>query len=71
MLRKDVVAAVRAGTFYVYAVDTIDERLRSSPVKPAGLEIHGAYGEARSTPAWKRDSGHLRQLEAVRHNRRA
>jgi predicted ATP-dependent protease len=45
MLRKDVVAAVGAGHFHIYAVSTIDEGIEILTGVSAGERIDGRYGE--------------------------
>jgi predicted ATP-dependent protease len=46
MLRKDVVASVRAGEFHIYAVSTIDEGLELLTGKAAGTrQPDGRYPE--------------------------
>jgi len=46
MLRKDVVAAVQAGRFTIYAVSNIDEGIAILSGRPAGeLQADGGYPE--------------------------
>jgi len=43
MLRPDVVEAVRAGTFHIYAVQSIEEGIEILTGMPAGVKDNGAY----------------------------
>ena len=45
MLRSDVVDAVTAGRFHVYAVETIDQGIEILTGRPAGERINGSYPE--------------------------
>ncbi len=43
MLRKDVVEAVRGGSFHIYAVSTVDEGIELLTGVPAGKRVDGRY----------------------------
>jgi predicted ATP-dependent protease len=45
MLRRDLVDAVAAGQFRIYAVGTIDEGIEILTGVPAGVRISGAFEE--------------------------
>ncbi|MBN2321073.1 MAG: AAA family ATPase [Acidobacteria bacterium] len=45
MLRSDVVDAVAAGQFHIYAVETIDQGIEILTGRPAGERIEGSYPE--------------------------
>jgi predicted ATP-dependent protease len=45
MLRGDVVDAVSAGRFHVYAIETIDQGIEILTGRPAGERVEGAYPE--------------------------
>ncbi|MBN2243073.1 MAG: AAA family ATPase [Acidobacteria bacterium] len=45
MLREDVVEAVAAGRFHVYAIETIDQGMEILTGRPAGERVEGSYPE--------------------------
>lgn len=45
MLRSDVVDAVAAGRFHIYAIETIDQGIEILTGRPAGERINGSYPE--------------------------
>jgi predicted ATP-dependent protease len=45
MLRSDVVDAVAAGRFHIYAVETVDQGIEILTGRPAGERIDGSYPE--------------------------
>jgi len=45
MLRKDVVEAVRAGKFHIFAIDTIDQGIEILTGTSAGDRVNGSYPE--------------------------
>jgi len=45
MLREDVIGAVKAGSFHIYSVGTVDEGIEILSGLPAGVRVNGSYPE--------------------------